>query len=151
MASEGSKEEVRYLLNRVEVFRDWCACLVDCLTFAERYEEAFRRKADGDRKGFVDALASCRQQVEALHTRQKALTEKFSEIIDSPNDRGQLFCMNRHGLAIFGEFACAVRQVDDFHNGRAYWQHRPDWRKVNDGGGWCEPYNCALDAFMEFQ
>lgn len=151
LAPEGSKDEVRYLSNRVEVFRKWSACLVDCLPFAERYEEAFRRKADGDRKGFLESLASCRAQADALVTRQKALTEQFSEIMDSPNDLGLLFSLNRLGMAIFGELACAVRQVDDFHNGRAFWRHRPDWRNVNDGGDWCGPYNCPLDAFMTFE
>jgi hypothetical protein len=48
-------------------------------------------------------------------------------------------------LTVFEEFATMVRHIDDFHHGRAYWQHRPNWNRVNGGGEWCLPYGRPTD------
>ncbi len=144
LAPEGSKNEITYLMNRVEVYKEWTSCLVDCKKFSEMYEEAFSVK-QSDYQLFANKLSECRAFVENLYKRQYALVEKFSEIIDSFNDRGLLFRLNRHGLTIFGEFLTMMRHIDDFHHGRPYWQHRADWNRVNDGGSPCVPYGQVID------
>jgi hypothetical protein len=145
LAPEGAGGEIRYLMNRITFYREWTRCLVDCQTFAEQFEAAFRLKQSGDYRAFAEHLTECRMLAEDMHRRQRKLVEEFNLIVDSPNDLGLLFSLNRLGLTVFEEFATMVRHIDDFHHGRAYWQHRPNWNRVNGGGEWCLPYGRPTD------
>jgi hypothetical protein len=62
--------------------------------------------------------------------RIRAALRRFARAVDHVGALGSLFRLNSNWLIPHEEFAKFVAQVDDYHNGRPYWTHPPDWNRV---------------------
>jgi len=98
--------------------------------FAEHYQAAFAARMAGDRQTLLDELSKVRRLTEDWVARIRKVLTAFARAVDHVGDLGSLFRLNSNWLAPYEQFAKFVAQVDDYHNGRAYWTDPPDWSRV---------------------
>jgi hypothetical protein len=119
------KAELRYLINRTEVFRD---CLAALNTFRQgmmQFDAAFRTK---DKTPYNDFAAQLEASMAPLHQASgqlRAATRKYSEIIDHVSDLAVLYNLNARVLLGTDLAIQLMQNVVNFHRGQPYLEKVP--------------------------
>jgi len=129
-APEGLRPELDFLIMHTRMSRTHYAILAEWLDFAQHYEAAFAARLAGDRDTLLAELGEARRLAHDWVARIRAALRRFARAVDHIGALGSLFRLNSNWLIPHQEFARFVAQVDDYHNGRPYWTHPPDWNRV---------------------
>jgi len=126
----GWRRELEFLTAHTRLSHTHYQLLSEWLDFAERYEAAFAARLDEDRQTLLVRLAQARRLTGDWVARIRRGLRRLADRLDHVGDLGSLFRLNSNWLIPYEEFAKFVAQVDDYHNGRAYWVDPPDWNRV---------------------
>ncbi len=120
-ALPGSKDYLAYLTNRTEAYIMHLETLISWDQAYIDLDSAFQARADGlDRQEFVARLDKVLNEFKQTQDGAKAMTEKWSEIVDHPSDLGALYRINVFmvtGTELTFEL---MQNIDNFHHGRDY-------------------------------
>jgi hypothetical protein len=84
-------------------------------------DSVFQARADGlAREEFVTQLDKVLGEFEETQQKAKAMTEKWSEIIDHPSDLGALYRINVFMVTGTELTVGLIQNIDNFHHGRDY-------------------------------
>jgi hypothetical protein len=126
----GARGELEFLIMHTRLSRTHYQLLSQLLDFAAHYEAAFAARLDGDRETLLAKLGEARRLTADWVARIRRELRGLANRLDHVGLLGSLFRFNSNWLIPYQEFAKFVAQVDDYHNGRAYWIHPPDWSRV---------------------
>jgi hypothetical protein len=122
--SPQGESELKYLVNRTEVFRDTLAALNTVRRSFSAFDAAFKAKSkaqdDGKPDDFVKPLDDSLAQAKAAQAQLVAAAQKFSERVDHVSDLAVLYHINTRLLM---GMDCAVRQLENvvnYYHGKPY-------------------------------
>ena len=126
----GARPEIDFLIMHTQLSRTHYQLLAQWLDFAQYYQAAFAARLAGDREGLLEQLAQARRLTQGWVARIRRQLCRLAASVDHVGDLGSLFRLGSNWLLPYQEFARSVAQVDDYHRGRPYWLHPPDWERV---------------------
>src|SRR5262249_33841679 len=117
--------ELRYLINRTEVFRDCLAALNTMRRGMMQFDGAFHVK---DKLPYAEFVAQLEGSLGPLHQASQQLkdaTTKYSEIIDHVSDLAVLYNLNARVLLGTDLATHLLENVVNYHRGKPYLEKVP--------------------------
>lgn len=119
------KNELHYLLNRVEAYRDFLAALNDFRRGMIRFDEAFRHRTDSTEGDFVRQLESSLSTVQEAQGKLAQATLDYSRIIDHVSDLAVLYHLNARVVLGTDLAVRFLENVVNYHRGKPYLEKVP--------------------------
>jgi len=119
------QSELRYLVNRTEVFRDCLAAMNTVRRALLGFDEAFRLRDKLGDEAFVAQLEAGLRLFQEGREQLTQATRKYSEIMDHVSDLAVLYHLNARvvlGTDLAGRF---LEDVVNYHRGKPYLQKVP--------------------------
>jgi hypothetical protein len=119
------ESELRYLINRTEVFRDSLKALNTFRRGMIAFDQAFRVRPQLSETDFVAQLQASLVTLQDGHEALKAATRKYSEIVDHVCDLAVLYHLNARVVLGTDLTIQLLQNVVNYHLGKPYLQRVP--------------------------
>jgi hypothetical protein len=119
------KYELGYMINRTESYRDYIQSLITIRQAHLDFDQAFKNRTHVLYEQFVANLDESLGEFDLANEQVQAATRHYAEIIDHPSDLGVLYHLNARAVLGFDLTRQWMRNVVNFHKGKAYLDHVP--------------------------